>query len=117
MFTTIEKCRVCSSNELHNVFSLKSIPLAGDFKISQHTKDEEFPLDLLFCEKCKVVQIAQTIDLNRLFNTYAFSSSTIPSLVEHFKNYANWIQSTISPKRVLEVGCNDGILLEPLRAD
>jgi len=115
MFTTIEKCRVCSSNELSNVFSLKSIPLAGDFKISQHTKDEEFPLDLLFCEKCKVVQIAQTIDLNRLFNTYAFSSSTIPSLVEHFKNYAKWIQSNISPKRVLEVGCNDGILLEPLR--
>jgi len=115
MFATIEKCRVCSSDKLHNVFSLKRIPLAGDFKISQHTKDEEFPLDLLFCEECKVVQIAQTIDLNRLFNTYAFSSSTIPSLVEHFKNYANWIQSTISPKRVLEVGCNDGILLEPLR--
>ena len=81
MFTTINKCRICSGEKLHNIFSLKSIPLAGDFKIMQDTKDEEFPLDLLFCENCKVVQIAQTIDLNRLFNTYAFSSSTIPSLV------------------------------------
>ena len=115
MFTTIVKCRVCSSDNLQNIFSLPKIPLAGDFKVNQITKDEEFPLDLLFCSKCKVVQIAQTIDLNRLFNTYAFSSSTIPSLVEHFRSYAKWIQSAISPKKVLEVGCNDGILLEPLR--
>jgi methylation protein EvaC len=110
----LKECRVCYSNELHRVFSLPDLPLAGDFKTDQNAKDEIFPLDLLFCFKCKVVQIDQTIDLNRLFNTYAFSSSTVPSLVEHFAEYADWLVTQLNPQSVLEIGCNDGILLYPL---
>lgn len=110
----LKKCRVCASIELHRVFSLPDLPLAGDFKIDQNLKDETFPLDLLFCEKCKVIQIDQTIELNRLFNTYAFSSSTVPSLVEHFQEYADWLITHLNPQSVLEIGCNDGILLHPL---
>lgn len=110
----LKECRVCESGELHRVFSLPDLPLAGDFKIDQKVKDEIFPLDLLFCNRCKVIQIDQTIELNRLFNTYAFSSSTVPSLVEHFNEYANWIITKLNPQSVLEIGCNDGILLYPL---
>jgi 2-polyprenyl-3-methyl-5-hydroxy-6-metoxy-1,4-benzoquinol methylase len=108
------ECRVCRSNELKRIFTLPDLPLAGDFKNDRLTEDEKFPLDLLFCEGCKVVQIDQTIELNRLFNTYAFSSSTVPSLVEHFEEYANWLVNKVNPKSVLEIGCNDGILLYPL---
>ena len=110
----LSRCRVCDSKQLKRVFSLPDLPLAGDFKVSPSSVDDKFPLDLMFCEMCKVVQIDQSIELDRLFNSYAFSSSTIPSLVEHFKEYANWLISKINPQSVLEIGCNDGILLEPL---
>ncbi len=108
------ECRVCGSKQLNRVFSLPDLPLAGDFKNDPLRVDEEFPLDLLFCEGCKVIQIDQTIELNRLFNTYAFSSSTVPSLVEHFQEYADWLVDRVNPESVLEIGCNDGILLYPL---
>ena len=111
----IEHCRVCQSQNLHEIFSLADIPLAGDFKLNQKDYDIRFPLLLLFCSDCKVIQIDQSVDLNRLFNTYAFSSSTIPSLVKHFESYAEWIFKKFNPTSVLEVGCNDGILLEPLK--
>jgi methylation protein EvaC len=110
----LSKCRVCNSEDLKRVFSLPDLPLAGDFKSEYSRVDELFPLDLLFCESCKVIQIDQTIELNRLFNTYAFSSSTVPSLVEHFQEYSNWLIDKLNPKSVLEIGCNDGILLYPL---
>jgi SAM-dependent methyltransferase len=35
-------------------------------------------------------------------------------LVQHFVNYAAWIKKNLDPQFVVEFGCNDGILLEPL---
>jgi methylation protein EvaC len=110
----LKSCRVCMSPNLYSIFSIADIALAGDFKEDQNQIDQKFPLVLLFCSNCRVIQIDQTIDLNRLFNTYSFSSSTIPSLVEHFNGYAKWLEDRVNPKSVLEVGCNDGILLKPL---
>lgn len=111
----IVRCRVCTGSLLRNIFSLKSIPLAGDFKTSRDIVDLTIPLDLLFCESCKVLQIAQTVDLARLFGIYAFSSSTIPALVDHFSKFAEWIVGKFKPRNLLEIGCNDGILMQPLK--
>ena len=111
----IDCCRACKSKDLHEIFSLPDIPLAGDFKLNKEDYDIRIPLLLLFCSNCRVIQIDQSVDLDRLFNTYAFSSSTIPSLVKHFDSYAEWIFTSFKPISVLEVGCNDGILLEPLK--
>jgi methylation protein EvaC len=111
----IDCCRACKSQDLHEIFSLPDIPLAGDFKLNEEDYDIRIPLLLLFCSNCKVIQIDQSVDLDRLFNTYAFSSSTIPSLVKHFDSYAEWIFRSFKPTSLLEVGCNDGILLEPLK--
>ena len=112
--TELKNCRVCSSEDMHLVLSLGDVPLAGDFKESSDIKDQVYPLNLVFCSNCKVVQVEKSIDLARLFNTYSFSSSTIPNLVTHFQDYSSWIVHKVNPKSVLEIGCNDGILLKPL---
>ena len=36
--------------------------------------------------------------------------------VQHFDAYAEWLVQRIKPERVVEFGCNDGILLAPLAA-
>jgi D-mycarose 3-C-methyltransferase len=55
------------------------------------------------------------IDPNILFNQYSFSSSTVLPLVTHFEDLAVEISRLISPgSTILEIGCNDGILLSPL---
>jgi SAM-dependent methyltransferase len=36
-------------------------------------------------------------------------------LVDHFGQYAAWLTAKLKPKLVVEFGCNDGVLLEPLQ--
>ena len=62
-----------------------------------------------------MIQILDPIDLDILFQHYYFSSSTVSGLVQHFKDYANFIADNLEAKSVVEFGCNDGILLEPLQ--
>ena len=107
-------CRVCASSMVLEVFAIPPIPLVGEFTKEPNIEADLFPITVLHCDNCKVLQIKESIDSNRLFHEYSFSSSTVPGLVRHFTEYANWIWEKYNPRKLLEVGCNDGILLEPL---
>lgn len=108
-------CRVCLSSNIHQIFSFPPIPLVGEFTAQANPNADLFPITVVFCENCKVLLIAEKIDSNRLFREYSFSSSTVPGLVKHFESYAKWIFLKYGPKKLLEIGCNDGVLLNPLK--
>ena len=65
------------------------------------------------CGSCRSLD---PIDPEILFRDYAFSSSTVAPLVKHFEDYADWLDDRFQPKRVVEFGCNDGILLGAARS-
>jgi 2-polyprenyl-3-methyl-5-hydroxy-6-metoxy-1,4-benzoquinol methylase len=109
-------CRTCSSDNLAEVLFFEKVPLVGDFLAAPSSDVDRYDINLLFCEKCGLLQIAESIESNRLFKEYSFSSSTVPGLVTHFVKYADWLNSKIHPRTVLEVGSNDGVLLKPLQA-
>jgi novobiocin biosynthesis protein NovU/D-mycarose 3-C-methyltransferase len=92
------------------------MPLAGGFLQGPELIPEEraFPLRTFVCESCALVQIIDVIAPDILFQEYSFSSSTVAALVEHFRGYAQWLVDRFEPTCVVEFGCNDGILLEPL---
>jgi SAM-dependent methyltransferase len=92
-------------------------PLAGGFLAGADAipGERRFPLRVFVCETCSLVQIVDVVDPDILFQDYSFSSSTIPALVKHFEEYAAWIDERFKPKRVVEFGCNDGVLLAPLK--
>ena len=52
--------------------------------------------------------------LTILFQDYSFATGTIPGLVRHFEDYAEWISQKLRPKSVIEFGCNDGTLIAAL---
>ena len=108
-------CRCCGSMDTSEVFSLPPIPLVGEFTKTENVAAEKFPITLFYCNSCSVLLIKESIDSNKLFNEYSFSSSTVKSLVVHFNEFASWLVKHYSPKIILEVGCNDGILLSPLK--
>jgi methylation protein EvaC len=107
-------CRVCDSVEIESVMSIPPIPLVGEFTREPNLEPELFPITVSQCQKCKVLQIQESVDSGRLFREYSFSSSTVPGLVRHFTDYAQWIWNHYKPQTLLEVGCNDGVLLSPL---
>src|SRR5271167_2192169 len=81
--------------------------LAGAFLAGREAiaAERRYPLKVHVCRTCALVQILDPIDPDVLFRDYAFSSSTVGSLVQR-----------LQPSTIVEFGCNDGILLVPLRA-
>jgi len=108
------ECRVCANSDVVEIFAIPPIPLVGEFTSKPNTQADLFPITVLHCDNCKVLQIKESIDSERLFQEYSFSSSTVAGLVRHFSDYATWIWERYKPAKVLEVGCNDGVLLSPL---
>ena len=109
-------CRGCESDNLEKFLDLGEMPLAGGFLPGTEAiaKEKLYPLPVHVCRKCGLVHILEPIDPEILFQDYSFSSSTIGPLIQHFENYAKWLQDKLAPNFVVEFGCNDGILLKPL---
>jgi len=76
-----------------------------------------YPLDIYFCEDCYSVQLLDIIPRETLFDDYRYLSSVASaSVLEHFNSYSKEIYDILIEKSnfVVEIACNDGILLEPL---
>lgn len=92
------------------------MPMAGAFaKTYAGPEHTAVPLRFMWCEDCRLAQTGERVDPNRLFRDYSYRSSTSRPLVEHFSALADAI-GTVVRKLVVDVGCNDGILIRPLRA-
>jgi hypothetical protein len=84
--TLIENCRICSGN-LVNVFNLGKQPLANSLNKKKNDKEKFFFLELVYCKKCKVVQLSQTINKSSLFKNCIWNtgvSSTALKFSEYF---------------------------------
>lgn len=108
-------CRSCSSTKLHTILDLGNQPLANSLTIA-NKKVEEYPLVVIQCERCSLVQLKHTIDPKKLFSGYLYRSAINQKFIDHFNNFAASIRDLIGEDSfVLDVGCNDGILLEALK--
>ena len=115
--TSSSLCRACGRAELEFLLDLGPQPLAGGFLSREEQaeiRERTYPLPIHVCRNCGLVQTTFVIPADTLFVNYFFSSSTVDYLVHHFVNYAAWIKEKLDPQFVVEFGCNDGILLEPL---
>ena len=110
-----DECAICENPSLIEVLNLNEVPLAGYFPTkSQLDEKSTYPLKLLFCDDCKLVQTDSVINPDMLFKDYRYLSSV--GLTNHFKELAKVLDDKfqVKDKKILEIGCNDGVLLEPL---
>ncbi len=108
------KCRVCNSDNITEVVNLGKQPLANKYpkNKSEVLKEKKFVLKIMFCKKCRAGQIKKIINRNILFEDYYYLSSVNLKLKEHFEKLAKKIKKY---KFVVDIGSNDGILLDPLK--
>lgn len=113
-------CRVCSSERLSCIVDYGDMPLAGDFRYGDvESKSAFYPMDLYFCEECSLVQIINVISADVIFDDYRYLSSVTNTLKEHFKSHAEYLHSQLDrpdEALIIEFGCNDGVLLGPLKS-
>ena len=110
-------CRFCNSNKIEKIIDFGEVGLAGGFLLpNEFPKEKTYPQQLYFCEDCFLLQIINKVDSKLLFKDYFYFSSAIATLRKHFREYAEEVtKEFLIPDKstVLEIGCNDGILLKP----
>ena len=108
-------CSACDGTDFQTILDLGVVPLAGYFPNPLEVgKESKYPLKLVVCKKCKLVQTDSMINPKLLFEDYRYLSSV--GLSKHFENVAKILDDkyNVKDKDILEIGCNDGVLLKPL---
>lgn len=115
--TIVKNCQVCNSSPLENIIFLGYLPPVNTMREigSKPIEESSFPADLLFCKKCKLVQLGLIVDQHILFpKEYPYTSSTTKVLRDNFSELYKECTKLIDLKSndlVIDIGSNDGNLL------
>ncbi len=113
----LERCRICKNKKLKRILDLGEMPLANAFldKNQLNQKEISYPLRVVWCESCGLLQIDEIVPAEILFRNYIYVSGTSEALRKHFKGLATNIANNFklnSSSLVIDIGSNDGTLLK-----
>lgn len=117
-YTVIAGCRSCGSTDLSQILDLGRLPLSDGLMPAGSSREEEvlYPLTLVWCPACSLVQILETVDPTTLYGSeYPYYSSFSPALVEHARQNVEGIINRTGVDQeslVVELASNDGYLLQ-----
>ena len=114
---TISKCEVCNNTNLDPVLDLGNHPLCGDLlKIGCKEICKEYRIEILLCANCLTTHQKYQVPKEILFHyEYHHRSRMTPSVLLGMRDLVQTLTTRIgdmSGKKVLDVGCNDGSLLD-----
>jgi SAM-dependent methyltransferase len=117
MTGTVPVCRICGFRDLVPVLSLGKLPLANALLKAEQLGEPEprFPLDLVLCPDCSLLQITETVTRELLFRHYPYFSSFSDTMLRHAQALAKNLTESLnlgSKSLVIEVASNDGYLLQ-----
>lgn len=111
-------CEVCSSGDLLGPFFLGNFPLCDDLTnvSANHSRNiEKFPQSIALCKNCFTAHQVFPVKKERLFQAnYHYRASLTSDVLNGMRNLVNCVSEKVDltqPKKVLDIGCNDGSLL------
>lgn len=116
------KCRHCASELRLTFVDLGSAPPSNAYlnKTAMHAPEIWFPLRVMVCEHCWLVQTEDFARAEQLFDAeYAYFSGVSSSWLEHSQRYVDEIVKRLQldeHSHVIEVAANDGYLLQYVKA-
>jgi SAM-dependent methyltransferase len=120
-FTTAQACRGCGAASLTPILSLGSSPLANALVApeARGRAEPRYPLDVLLCTACGLVQLSISVAPELLFRDYVYLSSVSDAFGAHARAIVDrvverrvWSSSSLA----VEIASNDGYLLQHYRA-
>lgn len=116
------KCRHCAADLMLPLVDLGTAPPSNAY-LTQATlqrPERRFPLRVLVCERCWLVQTEDFTDAHELFDAdYAYFSGVSTSWLAHAERYVGEMVARFgldAGSRVVEVAANDGYLLQYVKA-
>tara|TARA_B100000900_G_scaffold384490_1_gene373359 strand:+ start:1487 stop:2767 length:1281 start_codon:yes stop_codon:yes gene_type:complete len=115
-FYKINKCRICNGGNLKNIIDLKKQYIQGSFIKKNNPKPylKKIPLLLVLCQNCSLVQLSHTVSKEILYKNYWYLSGINSTMQNHLKRLTKIATNLLQKKndvKVLDIGCNDGTLL------
>ena len=110
-------CRLCGTDLKHTFVDLGMSPPCENFLTGEQVDQMEayFPLHVLVCEECFLVQLPEHVSPEEIFTEYAYFSSYSSSWVAHAKRYCEAMTDRFkldAGSLVVELASNDGYLLQ-----
>ena len=112
------KCRHCKTELELEFLNLGNAPPSNAYLNKEDLRKPEitYPLRILTCTNCWLVQTEDYTDADELFNDdYAYFSSTSKSWLKHASDYCTMITNRLGLSNnsfVVEIASNDGYLLK-----
>ncbi|MFN8670599.1 MAG: class I SAM-dependent methyltransferase [Candidatus Sericytochromatia bacterium] len=114
----INSCRSCNSKNIIDFFDLGEQPFANSLKRDLNFKEKFYPLKLVFCDNCSLVQLNYTAPPNELFSDYVWLTSTSQTSRDYSKKFCDEVLKRIEISDndyILEAASNDGTFLKPFK--
>lgn len=116
----IASCEVCGNTRLTPVLDLGRHPMCDDLvRVGEDRICREYPIDILYCETCRTAHQRFQVPKHELFPaTYHYRSRFTADVL---RGMAGLVDSCVQRfgslrgKKVLDIGCNDGSLLDFFR--
>ena len=110
-----KNCDVCKAKLSPNVLSLGAQPLCDDLKkIGSSKKNKLYKIELKLCKNCLTINQLHKIDQKVLFpRKYNYRAALTKDVQKGMDDFTNKVSKLIKKKNktVLDIGCNDGSLL------
>ena len=112
----IRSCEVCGASHQITALDLGPHPLCDDLiPLGDSRKCEEYPIEIVFCQNCYTAHQRFQVPKQTLFpKTYHYRARFTADVL---KGMAQMVEACkekvgdITGKTVLDIGCNDGSLL------
>ena len=116
-FNEINSCEVCGNKDLVSVLDLGLHPMCDDLvQVDDSRNCNEYPIEILFCKNCTTAHQRFQVPKEELFPTsYHYRSRFTADVLKGMEGLVDSCAErfgSLSGKKVLDIGCNDGSLLD-----
>jgi SAM-dependent methyltransferase len=114
-----DQCVLCGSNHLFEFLDLGYSPHSDQFRDNKTEAELWYPLALVQCQDCELVQLSYIVPRKDLFTKdYLYESSITKTANVHWKEFTQSVikNTGINKGLIVDIGGNDGTLLQEFKA-